>query len=41
MTADRAAIREYRRGRVQQSIVLTLMIAISVVVFNIFANGAA
>ncbi len=41
MTADRAAIGVHQRGRAQQSIFETLMIALSVVVLNIFANGAA
>jgi hypothetical protein len=41
MTADRAAIGGHQRERVQQSIFQTLMIALSVVVLNIFANGVA
>ena len=41
MTADRAAIGGNQPRRVQQSIFQTLMITLSVVVLNIFANGAA
>ena len=41
MTADPAAIGGHQRWRVQQSIFQTLMIALSVIVLNVFAYAAA
>ena len=41
MTPDRAVIAERRGRRVEQSIFQALMIALSVVVGDIFAYGAA